>query len=521
MDSDSLQEAKELASKTAKVASLLASGKIISISIQAFMFIVIARLLGPTNYGIYTLILGVAILISAFGNVSIGTYFNERIPYLISKKRSSEIGVALGDGTVAMVLPGIVLLIIGVFLSGLISNYVLHSYTYIPIVILSMFSILFFFLFSQFNLILVSYGDGKNSAIGNMIYSAVQSFMSIFLILLGYGIAGAILGYVLALLVGAVFQMVAAARRFGIKISANGLWTRIRSMLKFSMPLTGSNIINTLITNFAVVLLGLLFIPQFFIGEYGVAIKIGTLIDVVAGSIGIVLIPMFAEAVNNARMKKNLSKFFHYSVYFGLLFTTPMIAYVVVFSKYLIITLFAGAYSNSIFYMQLVSVGLLLSTFGIFATQLVISTRKTRTVLKYSLIVGIIEFISLLILTPLLHVVGVIIAILYIGSIATGILFINYLKRIGIKIEMGQIWRLFLANIILGLALSILLFVALSWAFLLVLGVVILLLVYPILIVKLRAISNDEVKLLREIGKEIPFIGTILDRLLAYALYFL
>lgn len=521
MDSDSLQEAKKLAGKTAKVASLLASGKVISIIIQAFMFIVIARLLGPANYGVYILILGVAAFISAFGNVSIGTYLNERIPYLLSKKRRAEVGVALGDGAIAMVLPGIALLIIGIAASGLISSHVLHSSAYVYLVILSMFTIVFSFLFSGFNLILVSYGDGKNSAIGNMLYSAVQAFASIFLVLLGYGIGGAIFGYVLALIVGSAFQMLTAARRFSIKVTTSGMRSRVRSMLKFSMPLTYSNIITTLISNFSLVLLGLIFVPQLLIGEYGVATKIGTLIDVVAGSISIVLIPMFAEAVNSARMNKNLSKLFHYSVYFGLLFTTPMIAYVVVFSKYLIITLFTSSYSSAVFYMQLISIGLLLSTFGTFATQLVISTRKTSAVLRYSLIAGLAEFISLIVLAPLLHVIGVIIALLYIGSIVTGMLFMNYLKKIGIKMEMGQIGRLLLANVILGLVLSIFLFVSLSWALLLLLGAAVLLLLYPILIAKLGAISSDEVELLRELSRSIPFFGTMLDKLLAYALFFI
>lgn len=509
----------ELAARTAKVATFITSGKIASIVIQAVMFIAVARLLGPTNYGLYTLIISISAFMSSFGNVSIGTYFNERIPYLLAKKRGREIGRELGDGVIALLIPGLALFLAGALLSGVISLYVLHSDVYANLLILSMASILFTFLYAAFNLVLISFNDGKDSAIAITVYSILQAAISIFLIYMGFGILGAIVGYLLALLISSLFQIFQANATYPISFEWKGMLKRIREMLNFSMPITYSNIITTLLSNFSIVLLGVIVLPQF-IGEYGVASRIGTLLDVVVGSIAVVLIPMFAEAIHNRKLGPKVGKFLYYSIYFGLLFTTPMIAYITVFAKALITTLFTPSYSNAILYVQLISIGMLLSIFGSYASQLAISSRKTSKVFRYTLVVGIIEVVSLLILTPLLHVIGVIIALFYIGSIASNVLFMRYLKEIGISIKFGAIAKVIISNVLLAILLTPLLFLNVNPEVILVLGVLLILLLYPPIIALLKAITKDELRLLKELSANIPILGKVLSGLLSYSLLF-
>ncbi len=511
-----------LAKKTAKSASFLVVGKILSLLIQAIMFVVVARLLNPSGYGIYTLILSIAAFFSAFGSLNIGTYLNERVPFLLSRKRHTEIKVAFGDSLVAVSIPGILLFAVGSALSVFLSVYVLHSASYAYLIILGMSSIIFSLLFNTFNLILVSYSDGKNTALSLIIYSIAQAVFSIGLVVLGFGIAGAIIGYTAGLIISLIFEVLAAHRSFGISIVKENMGSRIKEMLTFSMPLTYSNIITTLVTNFSVILLGIVVLPSF-VGQYGVASRIGSIIDVFAGSFAIVLIPMFAEAIHSKGLSGKIGKFFHYATYFGLLFTAPMIAYVTIFANYLITTLFTPTYSSAVLYMQLIGIGLLLSIFGSYATQLVISTRKTSKVFKYSLIVGIIETISLLILVPLLHVIGVIIAMLYIGSMATNLLFMNYLKAMGIRTRMGQLWKVLFSNIIL--AASLFAFLRLlpqaNRELMILAGIALSLLIYPPIIAKSGAASRKDVLILRDIVSGIPLVEKILGYLLNYTLYFL
>ena len=513
----------ELARKTAKSASFLVSGKVISMVIQVLMFIVVARLLLPKGYGIYTLALSTAGFVSAAGSLNIGTYLNERIPFLIAKKKTGEIKTALGDATVAIIIPGIILSIIGIAASIPISQYVLHSSALYPVIIIAMATIVFGFVYNSFNLILVGFHDGKNSSIGMIIYSVVQAVFSISFVYLAGSlqgkIEGAIAGYILALFAASAFQIATAAKPYGISLNTKGMLKRIKSMLRFSMPLTYSNILGTVVTNFSVILLGIFVLPSF-VGYYGVASRIGTLIDVVAGTMATVLIPMFAEAINNKVMSGRIGRFFYYSVYFGLLFTTPMILYVTVYAHALVNTMFSSSYNGATLYMQLIGVGMLVGTLGTFATQLVISTRKTKVVFKYSAYVAIIETVALLVLVPLFHVVGLIVAMLYIGGIATDILFMRYLKNQGINIDLGKDIRILLANLILGMLLWTL-FVLGNPELMLALGIVVILAAYPPILVKIGAVSNEEMRLLEKIGNGIPILGKIIGKIINYAEFFL
>lgn len=538
MSNESEQLTTELATRTAKSASFIVSGKFISILIQVLMFIVVARLLLPNYYGVYTVVLSVAAFISAFGSLNIGTYFNERIPFLIAKKRAHEIGVALGDGIVAVIIPGLLLFLIGAVASSYLSSSILHCVptdctSYTLIMILAMSSIVFTFLYSTLNLILVGFQDGKNSGIALIIYSLVQAGLSIALIeaasyfypnIPEAKIAGAIGGYIIALLVASVFQLLVASRRSKIIFTMKGMWKRIKEMLKFSMPLTYTNITQTLVTNFAVIILASVALSSA-VGFYGIANRIGTLIDVVAGSISVVLIPMFAEAINSRHINHKVGKFFYYSIYFGLLFTTPMIVYVVVFSHPLITTLFSAAYAGASFYMQLTGIGLLIGIFGTFAMQLVISTRETNKVFKYSLIVGIVEVVSLLVLVPthiIDPVIGVIIATLYIGGIATNVLFMNYLRKMGITIKYTQPIKVVIANVIVAVLISLLFLILYNNSvLLLVVGFVITLLIYPPILAKVGAITKDDIALITKISQKLPIASLILKVLLAYTLFFI
>jgi hypothetical protein len=128
---------------------------------------------------IYTLALSTAGFASAVGSLNIGTYLNERIPFLIAKKKTHQIKNALGDAAIAIVLPGVALSLIGIALSVPIAEYVLHSVALYPVIIIAMATIAFSFIYNSFNLILVGFHDGKSSGIGMILYSVVQAVFSI------------------------------------------------------------------------------------------------------------------------------------------------------------------------------------------------------------------------------------------------------------------------------------------------------------------------------------------------------
>ena len=123
-------QSTNLARRAASSASSLVAGKIISALIQAAMFIVVARLLDPSGYGIYTILISIAAFVGAFGSLNIGVYLNERIPFFISRGRDKEMRIALGDSLIAMTAAGVGLFAVGSALSPVIAHYALPSASY-------------------------------------------------------------------------------------------------------------------------------------------------------------------------------------------------------------------------------------------------------------------------------------------------------------------------------------------------------------------------------------------------------
>lgn len=509
----------ELGIRTAKIASFVTFGKFFSLLINSLMFILVARLLGPSNYGIYVLLFGISGFMSSFGYLSTDMYFNEQIRGLLLSKERKGIGIILVDVTLVTLLAGLILVAIGVLLSSFISSHVLHSTTYMLLVDIALSSIVFSFLYSTFNAILIGLNDGKNSAIGSLLSATLQAVLSVGLILLGFGIAGAITGFVLGYALAAAFEMFIAYRDYGVVFRRSGFSERAKAMLRFSVPLTLSRIINNLVNNFSVILLGLVALPSL-VGQYGVASRIGNQIDIVAYSIGLVLLPMFAEAKYNKKTGREVSKLFSYSIYFGLLFTAPIAIFVTVFSRDIIITLFKATYSGSVLYMRLISIGMLLGIISTYASQLIISTKRQAKILKYTIIIGLIQTLLLLVFVPPFKVTGLIISLLYMGNLVSLVLYFNYTRGIGIKTNIGQLARLVIANAAVGAVLAPLLL--LNWLIPIraVIGLALLLLLYPPIVIKLKAITTDEIGILHKVGLDIPVLGRMLQIFLRYAEWF-
>jgi len=83
--------------------------KAFSIIVGGLTFIIVARLLGPPGYGIYTIAMGMAGFIGAFGSISIGQYLNKYIPELSLKGEKERIKNMLG---VALLITLIIIFVV-------------------------------------------------------------------------------------------------------------------------------------------------------------------------------------------------------------------------------------------------------------------------------------------------------------------------------------------------------------------------------------------------------------------------
>jgi O-antigen/teichoic acid export membrane protein len=520
----SSNNATELGIKSANVASLVMYGKVIGVIIAGITFIIVARLLGASQYGVYILALGIAGTFGAFANISVGNYFQKKIPELTAKKNHDEISKTLGSGITILFIISIAITLIGFAISPFVSGFfggagIIFALEIAFLTIIS--SALYGNLYSA----LIAFGDGNKSAISNIINNSVQSVLSIGLILLGFGAGGAIAGMVISQILSSIYLLKWINRHSKIKISIQHLKNKYKQMLSFSVPLTLSGVINTFSSNFTVVVLGLL-VSTTIVGSYGVSMKIWNLIDIILGSISIVLIPMFVTAGSNANIKNKINKLYEYSIKYGLLFTMPVIMYVIIFSGNIINVMFSQSYAYGALYMSLAAISVITGIIGIFGSYLAISMGDVNKVLKYSVIVLILQIILigfLILLSKFISVsqgyigMGFIIIMSIISSIIADALYMNYMKGV-LKLKINyNVLRIISANILIGLVFLIIIYLKVGQLLQMIIGFALLIALYPIALGYLKAITKDDIRLIKGSVSNIPLFGDMLKALINYA----
>ncbi|MGC8662647.1 MAG: oligosaccharide flippase family protein [Candidatus Micrarchaeia archaeon] len=511
--------ASELGVNSAGVASFLVFGKLFSIFVGGLTFVIVARLLGPTHYGIYTLAVGLSGFVGAFGSISLGQYLNKRIPELSIRNEKEKLSNIIGVSLLITILFSLIVTLIGLIFVKQIVLYFFHSITTNLIIYVALFLIVISSLFSYAGNALVSFADGKNTALSSIINNSFQAAFSISLVVLGYGALGALLGTIIGLSIGFVYQFTMLLKHSKISLDLKKLGEEAKKMLTFSAPLTISGILGSVVNNFGVLYLGFLFVPSI-VGLYGIASKIGVYIDLVIGSISAVLIPMFSTAMANDKIKERLGKLYSYTIYFGFLFAVPLVIYISVFSKALITSVFTSSYTGAPVYTALIGIGILLGLAGTYASSLVISAGYVKQVFKFGLISNMAELLSFLVLIPFFGVNGLILSIYYIGSIIGNIFYLRFVKSVlKLRLTVG-IYRLFVANAVLLLLLAPISIINIKATYQLLLGFLVFILVYPILLGMFRAISIKELDLIKKVSYKLPVFGSWLGAIIIYAKFF-
>lgn len=523
---------KDLGISAGEVASFVLVGKIISVILGGLGFIIIARLLGPSDYGLYTLAIGLYGLFMTFATFNIGAYFNKFIPGLVAKKDYDQLSRMLGSGFVLSILLGLVFMIIGFAAINIIDNYVFHiAGTYILIQTASV-GIIVAVVWTALYYALISFGEGRQAAMSNVVGSFVQAMVSIGLVVYGFGVEGAFLGIFAGLLAGTLYGLVYLFKYSDIIFDLKYLRGKAKQMLFFSLPLTLSGMLGGFINNFSVLFLGVLFTAGV-VGSFGVATKIGNLMDIIIGSISVVLIPMFASAYTDISLSKHIGRLYDYSIYFGFLFATPMIVYVIAYSTPIISVLFSSAYATTVqtmtlpiigtivantpFYISMIGVGILIGIISTFGMALATSKGDVGKVLEYSIILFVIQMLSIVALVPKYGVLGLIVSIFFINNIVAMLLYYNYVKaKLGLKVGYN-IGKVLLANLILLLILYGVLSLHIGGVVGILVGLTVTVVAYPLILSLSGAVKHYELNLLRQIVEKLPIVNVLVLPFIGYA----
>lgn len=494
----------------AKNTIIFVSSKIIGAFSSFILIIFLARFLGADNFGVYSIIFSFYLILGIGGSFGIGTMFRKKLT-----KHSNSMQIINSGYFIALII-GIIIFIFS-FLSSNFFAGLYHQNISLDLKIVSI-SFLLFILYNLTLSCLVGLNKIKQASIANLFYYLSQLFAVIILVLLGYQIFGAIMGLLISIITGLIISLIYLIKSINLKFILPSKKI-LKEILSFSFPVMISNVSVLGLTNFAVMFLAVYVIP-FKIGNYSAAFRLSRIIEVLLLSSTFILLSTFSTIFNNKHLKEKLNAIFNNSLYYTLIFLIPLIVYLVSSAVPLSSLLFSSQYSLAPHYFQIMIIGFGILIITNFSTTLLISYGDTKKFMKYQLLIILIEFLLLLIFTPIFKIISTIVILFIIFPILSNIIFLKVLSnQFSIKLY-PKILKLLIPGIILFAILYISSYFIYS-KIIIIVNLILVIALYPILLVVFNLINQNNIDFIRKIENNIRVIKYIIEPLLKYTEFYL
>ena len=521
----------ELGKETAKSSLWLTIGQGVSTAIGGLLTIIIARMLEPAGYGLYSVALIPIMIFSIvrdWGIMFAATRYISRgllktddpVPKYISTTFFFEIT----NGTLLTLLVFLFAHEIAVDFLGKPEAGTLIQFISIML--------LFQGIFVASYAVLNAFGVTKYIAFSQLIGAIFRTVLTLYLLFTGWGVLGALLGFlsyfVVAGLVSFFFVIREVIRKsfiyFGLDLKI------LKEMLIFGSPLmvnalfetVGLQSLNALASNYSTLIE---------LGNYFAAFAVLTIVVVFNMPLIQALLPSFSK-VDTMNNYTSLYKVYRTSIHFSSLLLIPVIFGLIGLSKPLIFTIYGLNYSEAPLYLMFLSFAYIALAMGLIPiTSFFMGTGSTKEILIGK---GSAYFIGLLIalfMIPIYKIVGLIIALNIIYFISLFNFYILVKRKFGFSVDYVKLFKIFIASFIMflivyfysylatdkfftsfelllshcGLAKEELIFMAIS-----VLGAIIGLFVYSINLALLNVLNEDDFNILRHISTALGPFGKII-----------
>jgi O-antigen/teichoic acid export membrane protein len=514
-------EKESLGSRSARTFSVLTVGRGIGLLISVITIVIVARMLGPSSYGVYTLAFAFFLFIGSTNNFGFGVYLTKHLSEYIEKKDRRSFGKALISGYFLVTLIGILLTLLGISLSGFATSLLQASGANYPDFVLASCTLLFFMIYGISDYALIGLGQNTVAVVLENVENVVMLVVSVVLIQLHYGpygaIAGMLISYIFAAALGAflVFRFARKWMRKDFEMPSAG---ELRGALGFSLPVAVNNFLGNGIASFATLFLGF-FVSAYEVGNYGVANRSSSVFALIYSTAAVTLLPTLTIARMRRNKRSEMNKFeviYNKVLLYSIVITVPIIVYFGIFSSAIVYLLVSRNFGSAPFYLAIMALGITINLAGTYITSLFVAMNKTRQLIIYSLISTLAQFIFLIALVPSQHVIGAIVAIFLVGGIVDSYLFLRGARSVlGVKTRYRKLLMAFASNIVLALFFSF----GLSFSHLsiqLVYGFAVLLLAYPFLLVLFRVMNSQDIGMVEDSVKRIPVLYLFARPLLHY-----
>jgi len=425
-------------------------GNIISIIVSAVSVLIVARILGPEEYGLYSISIIVPSLLSLFLRMGINEGTIKQLASFKVSGEESKIANLLVQILSFKFLLGLIVTVICFTFSDYFAVYFFHrpdmSY-YIQIASLLI-------VLQEIFLILNSFFIGSDKAQFNALITDVQAFfkaaISASLVIIGLGIFGALAGHVASYVIACslgftifLYKIYKPSKRH-LSIGAEFL-ENLKMLIRYGFPLYLSALLGGFSIQYQNILLAI-FTSNVDIGNFNAAMNFTVLIAMFSIPIETLLLPAFSKIEYREEERK---RFFKFSVKYVSMMIIPLVTLILIYSEDIVTLIYGEGYKTAGYFLSLSMIQYYLIGLGsIVIANFFNGIGKTKLSFRISLMRTVTLVFSALLLTWAFKVPGLIIAVL-ISSILANLYGLSIAKsKFDVEIQAKKIAKIYFASLV-------------------------------------------------------------------------
>lgn len=508
---------EEAAERGVRGGFYLISGTTLATVIMAIAAILVGRLLGPEMYGDYNLAILPPQILVLFADLGINTGI---IKFASSARYISEPGKTLRIVRHAMlfrVAAGLIISIFALALPGLLSTGIINRPNLAFYVQIASISILFQIVYTTSTSTFVGLDRTELNAFATNVQALAKTTVSVALVLLGFGMAGAVLGYVSGYIVagavgGLIFLILV---RSGKNETGSTMRHTFKILTSYGLPLYISVVLTGFLPLLQQVILAF-FTSSSHFGNYRAALNFLQLISVVPVSLTTALLPAFSRLDQSATDKIRI--LFRRTNKYTCMLIIPTTVLLLMFSRQIVEIVYGSTFDIAWLYLSLSCIAYFLVAIGYLGlASLFNGLGETRTTLKMTLLNIIIFVISAPILSAAYDVPGVIISSLISATISTTYGAIVARRKFKVGFDLGAATKTYIVSALSALPpLGLLVLTRLSAPLMLAGGVLIYFIVYITLVPFARIINHAELQTIEHLVQRTRGLSSIVEPLVRY-----
>jgi len=414
-----MDKALEMGKTSATGSFQLFIGKTASIIIMAVGTIILARLMLPAEYGLYSIALIPSLMIDLFHDWGVGPAMTKYIAHSRAANKDDDIHDIIAAGLIFKVASGLALSLLSLFLASFIASTIFHRPESTSLISIASIGIFSGALLTASQSNFIGFEKMELNSLTMICQSVIKSVASPLLVLMGFGALGAVLGYTFSLLAAGIIGLIMLyfilfKNLNRTKTRRSGISKTLKTMLRFGIPLSISSILGGFLIQFYGFMMAF-FCSDVMIGNYRVATNFAVLLTFFTFPIATVLFPAFAK-LNPKNEQQLLKTVFTSAVKYTAMFLVPATMAVIVLSKPMINTLFGEKWVYAPFFLTLYVISNPFVLFGrLIMGSLLAGLGETEMLMKLSLLTLSFGIPLAFLLIPTFGIVGVILGTLLAG----------------------------------------------------------------------------------------------------------